>query len=251
MRIFAIGDLHLPSLRAKDMDRFGWIGHPKPLAQAWDDLVGDDDLVLLVGDLSWATHSPEAAPDFEWIQARRGKKVLVKGNHDHWWGDSQGKLQTFLAPYPSVIGALHATSKTVTRPFQLGRLIIAGTRGWTVPEAPRMDVSGEMGDETYRPDLVLRESERLKGSLAAAEALAAKTPDAIKLVAMHFPPLWANAKETAFSRQIEAFKPKVCVYGHLHGAGISAGFVGEHGGVPYRLVSCDAAKFSPVQILEV
>ena len=67
---------------------------------------------------------------------------------------------------------------------------------------------------------------------------------------MHFPPLWANQKETTFSKQIEAFKPEVCVYGHLHGDGISAGFVGEARGVKYRLVSCDAAKFAPQLIWE-
>ena len=36
MRLFAIGDLHLPSARAKDMDIFGWTGHPAPLAAAWE-----------------------------------------------------------------------------------------------------------------------------------------------------------------------------------------------------------------------
>jgi hypothetical protein len=31
MRLFAIGDTHLPSERKKDMDRFGWNEHPAPL----------------------------------------------------------------------------------------------------------------------------------------------------------------------------------------------------------------------------
>ena len=41
-----------------------------------------------------------------------------------------------------------------------------------------------------------------------------------------------------------------CVYGHLHGPGIGAGFVGEHGGVRYVLASCDAAQFKPVLLHE-
>ncbi|MBS2027717.1 MAG: metallophosphoesterase [Deltaproteobacteria bacterium] len=246
MRVFAIGDLHLPSLRDKPMDRFGWTGHPGPLAKAWDASVQPDDLVLLVGDLSWATRAPEAAPDFAWIEARPGKKVLVKGNHDHWWGDSYNKLLSFLQPYPSVIGALHEK-----RAFQHAKLVIAGTRGWTAPEAPSLPQSGEMGAETFRPDLVEREAKRLAASLTMADELIAKTPGAVKLAAMHFPPLYVNAKETVFSKQIEAWKPVACVYGHLHGPGISQGFVGEHGGVPYKLVSCDAAKFAPALILEV
>ena len=47
MRVFAIGDLHLPSLRNKPMDRFGWLGHPGPLGEAWDKAVGPE---VSVGD---------------------------------------------------------------------------------------------------------------------------------------------------------------------------------------------------------
>ena len=277
MRVFALGDLHLPSLRNKPMDRFGWLGHPGPLGEAWDASVASDDLVLLVGDLSWATRAPEATPDFDWIEARPGKKVLVKGNHDHWWGDSYNKLTSFLSSYPSVVGALHDK-----RAFRFGRVVIAGTRGWTAPEAPSVLVerlpsaelavpaplgtaksrrqlfdgpsrpaSGEMGAELFRADLVEREAKRLAASIDAARALEAELPDAVKIAAMHFPPLYVNGRDTVFSKQIEAWGPTVCVYGHLHGPGISQGFVGEHGGVPYRLVSCDAARFEPVQIMEV
>jgi predicted phosphohydrolase len=67
---------------------------------------------------------------------------------------------------------------------------------------------------------------------------------------VHFPPIYANGQPTAFSRMIEAFSPKVCVYGHLHAAGIAAGWVGERAGVRYVLASCDAAKFSPVLLDE-
>ena len=108
-----------------------------------------------------------------------------------------------------------------------------------------------MGAELFRPDLVEREAKRLAASLAMADEMVAKTPGAVKLAAMHFPPLYVNGKETVFSKQIEAWKPVACVYGHLHGPGISQGFVGEHGGVPYKLVSCDAAKFAPAEILEI
>jgi hypothetical protein len=249
MRVFAIGDLHLPSLRDKSMQKFGWTDHPAPLAAAWDALVKPDDLVLLVGDLSWATRSEEAVPDFQWIEARPGKKVLVKGNHDLWWADSLSKLKAFLAPFPSVIGQLHA-SKTTGSAFQYGRVVLAGTRGWSVPEAPAFSGPNEMGDEVPRPDLIDREASRLAGSIAAADALVKATPGAVKLLAMHFPPLYVNEKDTVFSRQIEAWKPEVCVYGHLHSTGIGVGFVGTHGGVPYRLLSCDAARFVPQLIWE-
>jgi uncharacterized protein len=49
---------------------------------------------------------------------------------------------------------------------------------------------------------------------------------------------------------VEAYTPLICVYGHLHGPGIPAGFVGERGGVRYVLASCDAAGFKPVLLDE-
>ena len=67
---------------------------------------------------------------------------------------------------------------------------------------------------------------------------------------MHFPPLYKNAIETAYSRVIEAWAPKLCVYGHLHGPGIGAGFTGPRNGVQYVLASCDAAGFKPVLLDE-
>jgi len=51
--------------------------------------------------------------------------------------------------------------------------VIAGVRGWTAAEAPALAVGpgaeGEMELESYRPDLVARDAERLKRSVAAAE----------------------------------------------------------------------------------
>ena len=71
-----------------------------------------------------------------------------------------------------------------------------------------------------------------------------------RVVAVHFPPLYSNATPTAFSRLIESFAPKICVYGHLHGEGIPAGFTGVRAGVRYVLASCDAAGFAPVLLDE-
>ena len=110
---------------------------------------------------------------------------------------------------------------------------------------------GEMGDEPADLGYVERETRRLTTSMEDAKKKEAASPTPLtRIVAVHFPPLYANEKPTAFTGPIEAFKPKVCVYGHLHAAGIAAGFTGEHGGVRYVLASCDAAKFSPVLLDE-
>ncbi|HWV39599.1 MAG TPA: metallophosphoesterase [Vulgatibacter sp.] len=244
MKLFGIGDLHLPSARGKDMEPFGWTGHPGPLAAAWDESVGEEDLVLLVGDLSWATRPAEARADLEWIDERPGKKVLLKGNHDFWWPDSRTKLGELLAPHPSIVGFLHNGSAVRVGPY-----VIAGARGWSVPETPQIpDGGGEMGLERYQPHLVERDLGRLRASVAAAASLA-EGDDAIRVACMHFPPVYAGPRPTRFTEVIESFRPEVCVYGHLHGPGIAAGFVGTHGGVRYVLASCDAAGFAPLRLL--
>jgi predicted phosphohydrolase len=245
MRLFAIGDLHLPSTRNKDMERFGWAGHPLPLAQAWDRDVLPEDVVFIVGDISWATKPQEAVEDLQWIEARPGKKVLLKGNHDYWWGDSANKLRQLLAPAPSIVGFLHNGSALAVGPY-----LFAGSRLWTTAQAPPLP-GGEMGDVAPSTDYVQREATRLSRSLEAALALAHKEASLTRVVGTHFPPLYAGGVPTAFSPLIEAFAPAVCVYGHLHGPGIAAGFVGVHGGVRYVLASADAAAFKPVQLLPV
>lgn len=239
MKLFAIGDTHLPSTRAKTMDRFGWLGHPGPLGEAWDAKVGKDDAIILAGDLSWGTRAHEVEGDLAWLDARPGKKVLLKGNHDYWWPDSKPKLDKLLSAYPSFVGGLHNCA------VQLGPWVIAGSRLWTAPEAPPMP-GGEMGDEGADLTYVDREARRLQVSIDDANK---KT--GIKVAAVHFPPRYVNGLDTAFSKVIEAWGPKLCVYGHLHGElGIAAGFVGEKNGVRYVLASCDAAGFSPVLLDE-
>ncbi len=244
MRLFAIGDTHLPSTRGKTMDRFGWAGHPGPLGEAWDRMVTSEDGVIVAGDISWATKPAEVTGDLAWLDARPGKKVLLRGNHDFWWGDSAAKLRRLLEPYRSIVGFLQNSSVT------LGPYLIAGSRLWTAPEAPPMP-GGEMGDERADLALVEREARRLALSIEDARKTMLATPGLTPLVAVHFPPLYANRRPTVFSTLIEAFQPVTCVYGHLHGAeGIAAGFQGEHGGVRYVLASCDAAGFKPVLLLD-
>ncbi len=244
MRLFAIGDTHLPSTRGKDMHRFGWTDHPLPLQRAWDEKVRPEDVVIVAGDISWATRPAEVMGDLKWLDERPGRKLLLRGNHDFWWGDSASKLRRLLEPFKTLEAFLHNCGAV------MGPWLIAGTRLWTVPEAPKLP-GGEMGDEEASADYVERETNRLKLSMedARKREKASATP-LTRVVAVHFPPLYANAAETAFSREIEAFGPKVCVYGHLHGPGIAAGFTGERAGVKYVLASCDAAQFSPVLLLE-
>jgi predicted phosphohydrolase len=154
------------------------------------------------------------------------------------------RLHNHFEPFTSFVGFTHNAA------VEVGRWINAGSRLWTAPEAPPMP-GGEMGDEAQKPDYIERETRRLQLSIDDAKAREAKsTSPRVRVCAVHFPPMYSNRLETAFSRTLEAWQPMVCVYGHLHGPGIGAGFVGEHGGVKYVLASCDAAQFTPVLLDE-
>ena len=87
MKVYCIGDLHLPGNSEKPMDVFGhaWDDHPARIAEAWRDAVGSDDLVLIPGDISWAMRLEDAREDLALIGSLPGTKLLLRGNHDYWW----------------------------------------------------------------------------------------------------------------------------------------------------------------------
>ncbi|NMR85431.1 serine/threonine protein phosphatase, partial [Vibrio parahaemolyticus] len=93
--IYAIGDLHLDSTNTKPMDIFGteWENHEDKIFRSWSENVKDEDLVLIPGDISWALKLEEAKKDLEKIDNLPGIKILIKGNHDYWWG-STSKLKS-------------------------------------------------------------------------------------------------------------------------------------------------------------
>ena len=230
MRLFAIGDLHLPGGQEKPMDVFGdhWEGHFERIAEDWRSRVTDDDVVLIPGDTSWAMQLSDAVPDLEAIGALPGRKLLTKGNHDYWWG---GVGQVRRALPEGMMAIQHDVA-------YLGDVVVTGTRGWTFPteEAP---LSAE-DERIFNRELI-----RLELALNAAQKAADGRPI---LLMLHYPPLYQMERDTAFTRLIEKYPVHTVVYGHLHGAGIRAGFTGEWNGVRYLLTSCDALGFTLAEV---
>ncbi|MBO7326955.1 MAG: metallophosphoesterase, partial [Clostridia bacterium] len=95
MKVFAISDLHLSSSVNKPMDIFGpgWDNYFEKITADWKSKVGDDDVVLIGGDISWGISIEEASSDFALLSALPGKKVVLRGNHDYYW-NSLSKLRT-------------------------------------------------------------------------------------------------------------------------------------------------------------
>lgn len=221
MALFAISDLHLPA-RQKPMDIFGphWENHFDRIAADWQARVGEEDIVLLPGDLSWAMHLEEALEDLGRIGVLPGRKILLRGNHDYWW-NAIGRVRRAL---PEGMYALQNDC------LCMDGLCFAGSRGWIIPSP-----TAEEGDDMR---IYLRERARLEMSLKAARRVC---PEGPVVAMMHYPPL--TNQLSGFSDLLRAYGVRHCVYGHLHGSALSGAVRGERDGVIYHQVSCDGLDF--------
>ncbi|MBN2361267.1 MAG: metallophosphoesterase [Deltaproteobacteria bacterium] len=228
MELFGISDLHLSLSGQKPMHIFGdnWQDHAVRMARAWDATVGDGDVVLCPGDLSWAMRLDEAQADLGWLGSRPGRKVLCRGNHDYWWS-TISKVRAALPP-----NSVALQNDAV----RCGEMVIAGSRLWSLPGSCEF---GPDDDKIFK-----RELGRLELSLEAAAKLAQGGSPII--AAVHFPPATADGVATAYTELLERYGVRLCVYGHLHGAPAHRTAIeGEHRGVRYALVACDFIGFAP------
>ncbi len=222
--------MHLESGTGKTMDRFGdnWRNHDRKIFDAWERIGRDDDLLLIVGDTSWAMRFEDATADLTRIGRMKGQKVMLKGNHDYWW-QSLTKMSKAL---DSSIRFLQGTS------IIEGRVAIAGTRGWICP------------NDSYFKEQDAKIYEREVGRLRAAlESLKGRESEYDRLiVALHYPPTNDRREASGFTELIDQYKSDVCVYGHVHGEFIKDAFTGARGETFYYLVSADAVEFAPAEI---
>ena len=200
MRVYAISDLHLALAEDKPMDVFGsgWENYMQRIQDNWRHTVTENDLVLLPGDLSWATYLDKSVPDFSYIDALPGKKIISKGNHDYWW-TTQSKLNQFLNRE-----GFTGISFLQNNACVFHHLAITGSRGWKNPED---DGFTQEDEKIYH-----RELERLKLSLKSIEGF-----DGFTIAMLHYPPFNAKGKPTGFVEILKDFGVNACIYGHLHG----------------------------------
>ena len=62
MAIYALADLHLSFGTDKPMEVFGdaWDNYTERISDNWQSIVKPDDLVIVPGDISWATYIEDA-----------------------------------------------------------------------------------------------------------------------------------------------------------------------------------------------
>ena len=230
MSLFVIGDLHLSLAADKPMDVFGgaWVGYVDKLREGFA-AVGEEDTVVMPGDLSWAMSLESTKADFDFINELPGRKIFLKGNHDYWW-TTAAKMRRFFEENGWNFELLHNNS------LSYENYALCGTRGWYFA-----DVFGDAGDEkVYKRELI-----RLDTSLKSA-----KDGGFEHIIAfLHYPPIVGSKACDDITRMLDEYGVERCYYGHLHGGAHSLAFEGVYGGVDYRLISADYLNFKPLKIL--
>jgi hypothetical protein len=247
--IWAISDLHLSfGTKGKEMDIFGaaWKDHAAKIAADWDGRVGPDDLVLVAGDISWAMTLDMARADLEWLAARPGIKVIIRGNHDYWWSS----ISKVRAALPQSVFAIQNDA------FFSRGVAIAGTRLWDSPEynfSPYIEMvgpalEGQKSASTAENDnkIFERELGRLSLSLQAMNKEAK-----IKIAMTHYPPIGASLEPSRASQMLEQAHIQYAIFGHLHSLKQGVELFGEKNGISYALSSCDYLGFRLLKVAEV
>ena len=231
MKIYAISDLHIATTSDKPMEIFGgnWVNYLDKIKTDWQNKVTDDDLVLIGGDISWAMTLENALIDIGYFTSFKGKKVMIRGNHDYWW-HGINKIREKL---PEKVYAIQNDS------VKFENVIICGSRGWAVPGSP--DYSSQ-DEKLYK-----REVERLRMSLKNAQKIRNDNDKLILLI--HYPPFNVRREDNLFTTLFEEFKVDIVVYGHLHGKDARADKLINKNGIKYYLTSCDLTENKLTEII--
>lgn len=228
MSLYVLGDPHLSFGVDKPMDIFGgWGNYVERIERNWRDTVKEDDTIVLAGDISWAMKLNEALPDFRFIDALPGKKIILKGNHDYWW-ETKTKIERYFTE-----NGITTISILFNNAYKICDVAVCGTRGWFY------DAKSEQDGKVLN-----REVGRLKMSIEEARKLGGET-----VVFLHYPPVFAGKECPEIMNVLLEYNIKYCYYGHVHGkkAGTLA-TVGDYRGIEFKMISCDQTGFRPIPV---
>lgn len=245
MAIWAIGDLHLSfGISGKEMHVFGpeWKDHHEKIKAHWDANVSAEDLVLIPGDISWAMRLEEAKADLDWIEARPGTKLIIRGNHDYWC-QAPTKVRKVLPP------SIHLIWSDA---YLWNDVAICGTRLWDSPEfdfgqyiemkEPIKEGGKDLPPQEYEA-VFRREVMRLEMAIKAMDKNAR-----LKIAMLHYPPIGADLQPSQVSQILENAGISSCVFGHLHSVRPDSKMFGTKNGVTYHFVACDWLNFKLLRI---
>lgn len=248
-----IADLHLAKgVPQKTMEIFGdaWLGYMDRIHDAWSRNVSEKDIVLIPGDISWASDLQEFKTDLSFLADLPGKKVFIRGNHDYWSSASYKKISAILPKDCFFI-------KNNCFLLPEASVAITGARLWnseSIVTDSRLfnDDHGDTDERHIRRDsledrkIFLRELDRLELGLKSIPENFER-----RIVMTHFPPISSDGTSGPVSDMLEKYNVEVCFFGHLHG--IKSVFrkekpiFGKIGRVDYRLTSADFLNFNPLE----
>ena len=230
MSLFAMADFHLSkSIKDKPMDVFGkqWENYMQKIEENCKNMLSENDVLLIPGDISWATYAEELKSDLDFIENLPGRKIISKGNHDYWWTSAKKLEELKESLGIKTISFLHNNF------FVYEDTAICGNRGWIKSDS-------EENKKIYDRELI-----RLELSLKSAEDAGYDK----KIVMTHYPPCCGNDKIfDDFFEIIDKYNVKRCIYGHLHN-NFSSAFTGIYNGVQFDLVSADYLDFKPLTVI--
>ena len=227
MSIYVIGDLHLSFGMNKPMDIFGvnWEDHYKKIENDWLSKVNDDDLVVLPGDFSWAMDLDDTIEDFKYLSKLPGKKLLLKGNHDYWWGTLKKMKEFMKANNFRDIDFIQNNS------FLFDDKIIVGTRGWIY--------------DNKLENIKILKREKIRLEMSFNDAIHKYGNDKEIIVFMHYPPFGKEIVPLEYDLKevLKNYNVKKCFYGHLHGESCLDATQGNIDNITYKLISSDYLDF--------
>ncbi len=236
MKLWSISDLHLSfgdascSWVTKPMHIFGehWRKHWLKISAVWEERIQPQDVILLPGDLSWARTTKNARHDLLWLAQRRGvRKIIVPGNHDHWW-----------PPNSTLPQKLHSLQLLRGTALAYQGMAFCGTCGWIAPQDPYAKAHDS---SPFEEELAL-----LEKALKAAKKL---QPIHGIHVLLHFSPWDSQGKPTPFDKLLQQYQVSSITYGHFHfPQEWELAPKGWHNGIFYTLASADFLQFTPTPL---
>ncbi|MGL1902807.1 MAG: metallophosphoesterase [Fibrobacterales bacterium] len=235
MALYAISDLHLSfGVPDKKMDIFGevWNDHPQKIMEQWFEVVGYDDIVIVAGDISWASTIDQALPDLDWLDQLPGTKIIIKGNHDYWWSS----YKKVCAALPDSIIPLQSS------PIIIDRYLFMGSRMWD--RALDIKQGGDLvegsGDKLFQKELHRLETQLL--------SLPKEHREYTQVGITHFPPGVPSTEGSEVLSLLHGAGAEHVVFGHLHGETHYEGVEVAYNGMQSHLTSCDYLGFRPKKI---
>ena len=228
MAVYAIADLHLSFGTDKPMDVFsGWTNYTERIKNNWQKLIGENDTVVIAGDVSWAMKLSETDADFRFIDSLNGRKIILKGNHDYWWS-TKGKMDKYIAEKGfDSISILHNNY------YLADGTALCGSRGWfydAEEDADKLILNREVGRLRMSIEPALRDGYE-------------------PIVFLHYPPIYNNMECDEILGVLKEYNIKKCFYGHIHGGNAAKkAFIGEKYGINFKLIACDYLGFMPLAV---